>query len=84
MIAALSILTVTLWGCSDASYQREWKSLGQKHKIQLWSGGTLVREWTSTGRVRSVGAEDGWCFVDKETDKLVIVTGDLVIEMIGD
>ena len=52
---------------------------GSKHKIELYSGGTMVQEWTSTGRVMSLQAEDGWQFVDAETGHLIIVTGDLVI-----
>lgn len=65
-------------GCSDAEWERN-TSYGAKHKVQLYSGGTMVQEWTSTGKVMSLQAEDGWQFVDAETGRLVIVTGDLVI-----
>lgn len=54
-------------------------AIGADHKVQLYSGGNLVREWESNGKVISESNSDGYYFQDKETKRLVRVTGDLVI-----
>lgn len=69
-------------GCTDANLARQ-SALGNKHRVELWSGGKLVREWTSTGKVESESQSDGYYFVDVESRELVRVTGDLVITSIG-
>lgn len=65
-------------GCTDA-FQAQMSAYGLNHHIELWSGGQKVKEWTSTGKVLSEQNSDGYYFCDKETGKLVRVTGDLVI-----
>lgn len=65
-------------GCTDA-YTAQWQSIAAEHKIELYSGGELVKEWTSTGKVLSEDNSDGYYFKDKASGKLVRVTGDLVI-----
>ena len=69
-------------GCTDA-YISQVQSIGSPHRVELWSGGQMVREWTSTGKVLSETNSDGYYFCDKETGKLVRVTGDLVITPVG-
>ena len=71
-------MAIMLTGCTDA-FQAGVQSFGSKHRIELWSGGQKVHEWTSTGKVLSEENSDGYYFCDKETNKLVRVTGDLVI-----
>jgi len=77
-IACVLVMMFAFIGCSDAT-KSQWSSLGQEHKIELWSGGKKVQEWTSTGKVMSESNSDGYFFCDKTTKKLVRVTGDLVI-----
>ena len=72
------LMAVLLSGCTDA-FKSEIQSYGSKHRIELWSGGQKVHEWTSTGKVVSEDRSDGYYFRDQETNKLVRVTGDLVI-----
>lgn len=76
LIAVLGILTMA--GCIDADME-QFKSYGSAHSVQLYSGGELVREWTSTGKVMSEKNSDGYYFKDSATGELVRVTGDLVI-----
>jgi len=66
-------------GCSDAAFA-SMGSLGESHKITLYSGGKIVREWISTGKIENETSSDGFYFRDKSTGKLVRVTGDVVIE----
>ena len=52
---------------------------GDQHHIELYSGGTKVREWYSTGKVFSEENSDGFYFKDSESKLLVRVTGDVVV-----
>jgi uncharacterized protein YceK len=74
-ILVLIIAVVTLSGCS-ASLSR--MSMGNS-KVEMYSGGQLVKTWTSSGRVLSEEGSDGWYFTDSTTNKVVIVSGDIVI-----
>lgn len=73
------ILVIVLFvGCTDATVS-QFTSYGSSHTIQLWSGGKMVQEWKSTGKVISEESSDGYYFRDADTKELVRVTGDLVI-----
>lgn len=74
----LLLLCLFSVGCTDAEIS-QFQSFGSEHSIELYSGGEKVREWTSTGKVLSEENSDGYFFCDKATQKLVRVTGDLVI-----
>lgn len=74
----LGCLLASLVGCTDAG-QARFFALGQKHRVELYSGGQLVRSWTSTGKVFSEENSDGYYFMDQDTGVLVRVTGDLVV-----
>lgn len=79
MIFGLLICTSLFFmGCTDATIS-QFGALGSKHKIELYSGGQLVREWTSTGKVLTEEHSDGYYFTDTATNRLVRVSGDLVI-----
>ena len=71
------LLAVCL-GCTSAERGR-LTSYGQSHTVQLYSGGELVREWKSTGKVLTESESDGYYFTDGETGSQVRVTGDIVI-----
>lgn len=76
------IVAVTfLAGCTDAHWS-QLGAYGSKHHVELWSGGKMVKEWTSTGKVLTEDSSDGYYFRDHDTGRLVRVTGDLVITAI--
>ena len=77
----VTVALVSAIGCTDASFSRI-TAIGNKHRVELWSGGKKVKTWTSTGKVQSEANSDGYYFCDAETGKLVRVTGDLVITVI--
>lgn len=54
-----------------------WNNSGH---VTLYSGGKLVREWDSVGKVREEEQSDGWYFQDSKTRKLVRVSGTVVVE----
>lgn len=73
------LAVAVLAGCTDAESQSVYGSLGKKCNVKLYSGGKLVGEWTSTGRVENEPKSDGWHFVDAATGKYVRIGGDVVI-----
>lgn len=77
----LMLILVLSVGCTDAT-KASIGGFGKAHKISMYNGGVLVREWVSTGKVESMSQSDGWQFMDKETGKLVRVGGDVIIEVI--
>ena len=71
-------ISVSLLSCTDAGREK-LKSLGNKQRVQLYSGGELVREWISTGKVAYESESDGYYFKDSECSCIVEVSGDVVI-----
>lgn len=69
-------------GCKDAT-RAEFSSLGKQHQVDLYSGGIKVRSWVATGNVSNQSNSDGYCFMDRETGKLVEVSGTVVITQIN-
>lgn len=79
MIAALVLATAMLaTGCTDAATAGLF-AIGSQHRVQLYSGGKLVGEWTSTGAVKNENQSDGYFFKDQASGKLICVTGTIVI-----
>lgn len=80
MKTAILLLTMILVvGCTDAEMSRV-NSLGSSFRVTLYSNGTAVRTWTSTGKVMTENESDGWYFTDATTKKLVRVSGSVVVE----
>lgn len=69
---------VLMSSCTDAKFAKIG-GYGDEFTVQMYSGGVLVREWTSSGKVKSEEGSDGYYFMDKNTDQLVEVAGDVVI-----
>jgi hypothetical protein len=75
LIIGLFILSLS---CTDAT-RSKLGGYGDEFKIEMYSGGQMVREWTSSGKVLSEEGSDGYYFNDKNTGKLVEVSGEVVI-----
>lgn len=73
------IACCVLGGCFDAQ-RAQYSAIGSKFRVTLYSGGEAIRSWESTGKVLSEQGSDGYYFTDSKTNKLVRVSGDLVIE----
>ena len=71
-------LFFSLWGCTDAQMAK-FGGLGNEAKVKCWSGGHVIYEGTSTGKVQSEANSDGYFFKDKASGKLMEVSGDCVI-----
>ena len=78
-IIALIIAAGLTTSCTDAT-RSKIGGLGDEFKVEMLDcDGDVVRTWISTGKVRSELTRDGYYFKDKETGKLVEVTGHLII-----
>lgn len=82
-LAIIVILAATLTACTDAS-KAKIGGYSNRHKVEMYSGGKLVRTWVSSGKVQSEQDSDGYYFNEEETGLLVEVAGDVVITRLKD
>jgi len=81
--AACAITLFFVFGCTDANVEKMLNNYGTEFTVEMYSGGQLVRTWTSSGKVSSEAQSDGYYFKDKATGKLVEVAGDVVITAVN-
>ena len=80
LVFTISIIYLTP-SCTDAT-KSQIGGLNSEHLIEMYSGGKKVKEWVSTGKVKSSSSSDGYYFRDKECKCNVEVSGDIVITRI--
>lgn len=66
-------LLLLLVGCTDASISK-FKQLGGPQHIRCYSGGVLIYEGNSTGKIANEANSDGYYFEDAATGKIVEVS----------
>lgn len=73
----LVAILVSISACSNADWAatRAW---GQTHHVKQFSGGVLVGEWDTDGKINETQS-DGYYFEDKATGKIVSVSGTVQI-----
>ena len=69
--------------CTGANKAKR-ESRGKPHKVTLYSGGKAIQEWITEGRVKSAQNSDGYYFMNDATGRLIEVSGDVVIESLGE
>lgn len=79
VILFVVVILLSVSGCTDAAREKVLNNWGKEFTVEMYSGGILVRTWTSSGKVASESGSDGYFFKDKATGKLVEVSGDIVI-----
>lgn len=65
----------------DATHA-EITNIGTQHKITLYSGGTKIGQWYSTGSP-TVPDKIGCSFIEYKTNTLIYIRGDIIIETIA-
>ena len=77
----LTIITILCMGlyCTDAKWKK-MTSLGDSASIKCYSGGILIYQGVSTGKISSEANSDGYFFQDRSDNKLKEVSGNCVIE----
>ena len=73
------VLMMSMAACTDAQ-RANLGSLGEAGDVKCYSGGKLIYEGRSTGKIGTVTNSDGWEFKDAKSGKFVRVTGDCLIE----
>jgi hypothetical protein len=75
-MALIAILMMVAAGCTDAT-RAEFHAYGDPAHVVCWSGGTLVYDGWSTGKVgRAAEGADGYRFKDAKTGAFKEVSGD--------
>ena len=75
------ILTlILLSACSDTGRAR-FNALGSSAHVVCYSGGEVIYDGYSKGRVYSPENSDGWSFKDKDSGMLIEVSGDCILSV---
>ena len=73
---------LSFFACTDAK-KAKLGGFGSKFQIEMLNcDGTVARTWISSGKVSSEQNSDGYYFMEEATDKLIEVTGRLIITKI--
>lgn len=75
-IFALIILSLT--ACSNAN-RAAIHAWGKRHDIKCYSGGVLIYDGYTTGKVENEDHSDGYYFQDEATGKFTTITANCVI-----
>jgi predicted small secreted protein len=77
-MAILVVCAVVIAGCTDTE-MAGFDAYGKSQHIKQFSGGQLIGEWDSTGKVLNEPQSDGYRFSDEKTHKIVRVSGTVQI-----
>ena len=78
-VLIVACLAAFIASCTDAT-RAKFGGYGDEFKIEMVNcDGTIARTWISSGKVQSEKNSDGYYFKEKETGKLIEVTGRLII-----
>ncbi len=77
LVCGIFLAALVFSNCTD-SEQAKFDSYGEKCRIEVFSGGQIIRTYTSTGKVMS-GKLGVYYFKDSETGKLVEVSGQVQV-----
>ena len=72
------MIILSFVSCTDAQ-RAKIGGLGNEATVKCWSGGQVIYEGMSTGKVQSEADSDGYFFKDKASGKLMEVSGNCVI-----
>ena len=71
-------LILAFIACTDTE-RASWKAVGEPGHVTCYSGGQVIYDGDSTGKIESEQRSDGWLFMDAKTQRLVRVSGDCVV-----
>lgn len=77
-IAIISMAVVLAAACTDAD-MAHMSQLNDPAHVQCFSGGQIVYDGHSTGKIQSNQSEDGLYFKEKESGKFVRLYADCVV-----
>ena len=68
-------------GCTDAMMGK-FKSLGSAARVRCWSGGQLIVDTVSSGKISSEANSNGYYFVERSSGDVIEVDADCVFRYI--
>ena len=74
----LVVFVIILVGCSNARMAKI-QAWGKKHHVTCYSGGVVIYDGDTSGKIENEMHSDGYYFQDDKTGKLVGVSGNCVI-----
>ncbi len=80
LVAGLSLGMLS--GCSNAN-RAAFSAWGKKHKVELYSGGKLIGQWTTSGKIENESQSNGYYFQDDKTGNIVMINGDCIITLLN-
>ncbi len=72
------VTCASLAGCTDAE-KAKYGGYDKPYRVEVLSGGQVVRTYTTTGKVLSEEHSDGYYFTDAATGELVELSGQVII-----
>jgi hypothetical protein len=75
----LVLVGITMISCTDATLSKI-TSYGSEANIKCYSGGIVIYEGASTGKVQSEKNSDGYFFKEEGTGRLLEVSGNCIID----
>ena len=73
----LCIAVLVFTGCTDGVLGK-FKSYGSGAKVRCWSGGMIIYDGQSTGKVSSEANSDGYYFVEKSSGQTLEISADCI------
>ena len=78
------VFIISFYSCSDAK-KAKFGGYGSEFMIEMLDcNGDVSKTWISTGKVSSEQHSDGYYFMEKNTGKLIEVTGHLIITKLNE
>ena len=74
----MTLILLALLACTDTE-RASWKAVGEPGHNTCYSGGQVIFDGQSTGKIETESQSDGWKFMDAKNNRLVRVSGDCVI-----
>lgn len=75
------VASVALSGCSDAQMGK-FMALGNSAKVTCYSGGVVVYDGVSSGKIENQENSDGYYFTPKGESLAIEVSGDCIVKYI--
>lgn len=78
-LSVLLLIIGIITSCTDAKLSK-LGGIGSEFKVEMINcDGSVSHSWISSGKVQSEANSDGYYFKDKQSGKLIEVTGRLII-----
>lgn len=78
-VLGVMLMAMALVACTDAD-MAHMSQLGDAAHVQCFSGGQVIYDGHSTGKIQSNQSEDGLYFREKESGKFVRLYADCVVK----